>query len=67
MQAGGVAIKTLGLAGAVVMGAAGDEEHAVRQVRSKKLALSMVEVEEESLRMLDRFIVLWSNLIRSIS
>jgi hypothetical protein len=36
VQAGGVAIKTLGLAGAVLAGEAGAEEQAVRKIRSKK-------------------------------
>jgi len=48
MQAGGVGITMLGMAGAVLMGEVGDER-AVRRVRSKK--------KEGSLRMLFGFIV----------
>jgi predicted glycosyltransferase len=58
VQAGGVAIMRLGMAGAVVTGEAGGEEQAVRTMRSKKLALSTVEVEEEHLRMSIRFVIL---------
>jgi hypothetical protein len=47
VQAGGVAIKTPGIADAVLAvpaGEDGDEEQAVRKIRSKKLALSTVEM-----------------------
>jgi hypothetical protein len=60
VQAGGVAIKTLGIAGAVLAvlaGEAGDEAQAVRKIRSQKLALRTVKVEEESLRICIRFII----------
>jgi hypothetical protein len=63
VQAGGVAINTLGRAGAVVTGAAGDEEQAVRKVRSTK---KEVKRKEKGLRMLNMSIVLLGKLMRSI-
>ena len=57
---------TLGIVGAVVIGEAGGEEQAARELRSKKLALSTAEVEEESLRMSNTFIWLENNLLRPI-
>jgi hypothetical protein len=63
VQAGGVAMKTLGVAGAmlaVLAGETGADAQAASKVRSKKLALSTVEVEKESLRMLELFMI-WGN------
>jgi hypothetical protein len=75
VQAGGVAIKMLGIAGAVfavLAGEAGDEEQAVRRVRSKKKEVpqsgmapkALMRWKEESLRMLIGLIILSGNRMR---
>jgi hypothetical protein len=62
VQAGGVAMKTLGVADAVIIGEAGDEVQAVRKVRSKK---EEARWKKESLRMLELFMI-WGNEMLSL-